>query len=41
VELRRLVEILHKHQARRAAVNRTQDVALTIAPTPQIQAVKG
>lgn len=41
VELRRLVEILHKHQARRAAVDRTQDVALTIAPTPQIQAVKG
>ena len=41
VELRRLVEILQKHLARRAAVDRSQDVALAIAPVPQAQALKG
>lgn len=41
VELRRLVEILQKHLARRAAVQRAPDVALAIAPHPQVQAVKG
>jgi two-component system, cell cycle response regulator len=41
VELRRLVEILQKHLARRAAVERSQDVALAISPPPQVQAVKG
>jgi len=40
VELRRLVEILQKHLARRAAVERAQDVALAISPPPQVQAVK-
>jgi two-component system, cell cycle response regulator len=40
VELRRLVEILQKHLARRAAaMDRSQDVALAITP-PQVQALK-
>jgi twitching motility two-component system response regulator PilG len=40
VELRRLVEILQKHQARRAAGDRSQDGALAISPLPQAQALK-